>query len=142
MTTVTSCQEIDALYLEKNTPEVKKTRRLVAWMHDVFSNSLKEVVARRMSRDETTYGKDVPDRGSNIGKKSEGHVIDEVVEIIQLPYDSSPHVVQNGRNEIMLEEKVLNQLKKYIHRIASLYQDNPCTFTRPKPWAFLTCVWS
>ncbi|KAG7358840.1 adenylate/guanylate cyclase [Nitzschia inconspicua] len=101
-----------------------KIERLVEWNVDLLSNLLKEIIASRQSRGVLSDPKKVhmiSDEAKNVGRA--GNAILEVQEIIKLPAYHGKKEVDPTR--IVLDDKVVQQLRKFISHVAHLYQNNP-----------------
>eukprot|EP00339_Tiarina_fusa_P025870 CAMPEP_0117038588 /NCGR_PEP_ID=MMETSP0472-20121206/27141_1 /TAXON_ID=693140 ORGANISM="Tiarina fusus, Strain LIS" /NCGR_SAMPLE_ID=MMETSP0472 /ASSEMBLY_ACC=CAM_ASM_000603 /LENGTH=1208 /DNA_ID=CAMNT_0004748853 /DNA_START=141 /DNA_END=3768 /DNA_ORIENTATION=+ len=94
-----------------------KTVRLVDWMTELMSRSLKKIVAMRADE-----GEEVSSMFSAL-HMDEGTVLDEVKEIIKLP--GKAKMYKNDPESVVLDEKVQKQLKDYVQRIASMYREVP-----------------
>ncbi|KAG7354797.1 adenylate/guanylate cyclase [Nitzschia inconspicua] len=101
-----------------------KIERLVEWNVDLLSNLLKEIIASRQSRGVLSDPKKVQmisDEAKNVGRA--GNAILEVQEIIKLPAYHGKKEMDPTR--IVLDDKVVQQLRKFISHVAHLYQNNP-----------------
>jgi Adenylate and Guanylate cyclase catalytic domain len=117
-----------------------KISRLVKWNADVLVRVLKQVVARRealeqlkMDGSSASTRSDV--RGSQGIKQSvTGTVIDEVIEVIELPkFNAGAAKIQRDAKDIEIDPKAVQQLHDYITVIASMYRmDVP--FHNVSPW--------
>mmetsp|Transcript_1770 Transcript_1770/g.3541 ORF Transcript_1770/g.3541 Transcript_1770/m.3541 type:complete len:561 (-) Transcript_1770:185-1867(-) len=106
-----------------------RRRRLIGWNVDLFAGLIGKIVARREANKSI-----VDDEGksiSKVGKASNkdtnhGMILDEVVEIIELPvFDPQAINLQEGRHSILLTEEVMSQLRNYIFAISNNYNENP-----------------
>jgi class 3 adenylate cyclase len=93
-----------------------KTRRLVDWMVEMLSRSLKKIVAMR--EDDI-----LPELAAVDLFGMEGTVLDEVKEIIPLPGQAVPY--KRDPESIRLDENVKDQLHDYVCKIATMYRDMP-----------------
>jgi hypothetical protein len=101
-----------------------KMERLVDWNTDVLVRLLKQIIARQSAqeRTETREGREAASRDFVAGDT----VIDEVVEIIELPkLDASASRQQALIDEIELDPTVVLQVRTYIQTIATMYRANP-----------------
>lgn len=106
----------------------EKLQRLVDWNSDVLCRILKQIVGRNRAMDKATKTKTSPVESSEdfIGRTVGATVIDEVVEIVELPELNAlaaHHLYSH--EEIMLDPIVVQQIRGYIHTIATLYRENP-----------------
>mmetsp|Transcript_13427 Transcript_13427/g.37784 ORF Transcript_13427/g.37784 Transcript_13427/m.37784 type:complete len:1181 (+) Transcript_13427:148-3690(+) len=112
------------------TPFVCDRRaRLIDWNVDLFAGMIRKIVARREAY--TMNADQNKKLVSNLSEKSithtdSGMVMDEVVEIIELPaFDPRAINLQEDPHFIKLEEDVMTQLRNYIFTISSTYNNNP-----------------
>ena len=107
----------------------EKTRRLVDWNLEIMAKLLKQVVSRRQAREELSSRKSkhvLSDLNrSGHGLEKTGTVLDEVKEVIMLP-DFDPALADSTRSAKSIEfsEGIMNDLREFITRIASMYPDN------------------
>lgn len=100
----------------------EKIGRLVDWNTDVFCGLVKQVLAyqdafcKKTSQSRTQ----AHDLELNLSRT----VVDEVVEIIELPQVMNKARTTNS-NEDELEPAVVEQIRKYILAVALMYNDNP-----------------
>ena len=106
----------------------KKAERLVDWNEDILSRLLRQIVARR----EADGGKTLTDlKLARIEhdlreKWSQGTVMDEVKEIIQLPkYDNAAALKKEEMDAsgIKLRKVVREQLRTYVATVAGMYRE-------------------
>merc|ERR1712241_687796 len=104
-----------------------RRRRLIDWNVDLFAGSIRKIIARRGPNKNSSKGKRKSDcTTSSSGSNGSGTVLDEVVEIIELPsYDPKVSYLQEDHQSIRLDDKVMMQLRKYISTITSKYNENP-----------------
>ena len=104
-----------------------KTDRLIDWQVDVFSRLLKQVIARRNASSnledaESQSTATVPFHWTSAPDKT---CLDEVKEIIMLPeFDAQAARTQENPDEIVLDQKVIKQLRSYITAVAHMYRNN------------------
>merc|ERR1711988_717951 len=118
-----------------------RRRRLIDWNVDLFSGSIRKIVARRIgscnnrsitnkkgngkvnsNRRASASSATTTTANDNNGNKT---VLDEVVEIIELPsYDAKESFSQEDPQSICLDDDVMLQLKKYIFTISAKYNEN------------------
>ena len=122
---MTDLEDIDCLRLNSAQD---KTSRLIEWNVEKLVKILKQIVAHRESIS--------LNRGSNHRKSSgldvsafntcKGTPFEAVKEIISLPAYNS-HIANNQKNpeDVIISEEVVDQLRDYVTRIASMYQNNP-----------------
>ena len=106
----------------------EKVQRLVDWNTDVLCRILKQVVGRNRALEKTTISKVRPAAASKdiVGRTVGTTVIDEVVEIIELPeLNSLASRKLDSQEDIELDPAVVEQIRCYIHTIASMYRENP-----------------
>jgi hypothetical protein len=107
-----------------------RRRRLIDWNVDLFAGSIRKIVARRGPCSTTSMEKgkvnNVGDNNSTgISAISDGMVLDEVVEIIELPaFDPTASTAQIDPQSVHLDEYIMMQLRKYIFTISSRYNEN------------------
>jgi hypothetical protein len=102
----------------------EKMERLVEWNTDVLVRLLKQIIARQRAHDrsKTKKGQEAASRDIVLG----GTVIDEVVEIIELPeLDASASRQQESVDELELDPAVVQQVRTYVQTIAKMYRANP-----------------
>jgi hypothetical protein len=102
-----------------------KTRRLVEWNVEVLMRLLKQIEARRRILKQRE-----PNRKADADEYALGTddhmVIDEVREIITLPYDNFSELIRGAEENIVLPPEVGEELTDFVTNIASLYNDtNP-----------------
>lgn len=112
-----------------------RIQRCVNWNTELLVELLKKIVAHRLALRYRGRGRRfslVATSSNSSGqlqalaaKLGQGTlVVDEVANIIELPkFDSRS--VQAKPDNVSLPEKVLDQCRAYIARIASMYRDNP-----------------
>lgn len=104
----------------------RKTERLVAWNTELLLQLLKHIVAKRNAisgRKMTQVALTAMAQNISTG----GMVVEEVVEIIQLPdFDERLSSKKVDANAVMLSDDVISQTKRFVSLIASMYRDNPC----------------
>ena len=108
-----------------NEPRLtKKMERLIDWNVDVLVNLLERIERFRQAI------KVVPDPSEKLAELEkqirEGHahstVIDEVVEMVELPHYQGSGTILEG--PIQLRPEVLTQLREYVSTVALMYNDN------------------
>ena len=120
-----------------------RTCRLIDWNVEMLSRLTKQIIARRgvqmldknsghrpkLGKNKNSMGKNdsVPDTiVATHTKQSDKMVLDEVVEIIELPaFDAAAAKNQPDPATIELDEEVVHQLRDLVTTIASMYNDNP-----------------
>ena len=106
----------------------EKAQRLVDWNTDVLCRLLKQIIARNHAMENSAETKVRPLDASEdvVGRTVGTTVIDEVIEIIELPELNALATRQlNSHEEITLDPVAVKQIRGYIHTIASLYRENP-----------------
>jgi len=108
-----------------------RRRRLIDWNVDLFAGSIRKIVARRGPCSTTSMEKgkvnNVGDnKSTGISAISDGMVLDEVVEIIQLPaFDpKASTTLQIDPQLVHIDEDIMMQLRKYIFAISNKYNEN------------------
>merc|ERR1711988_30658 len=117
-----------------------RRRRLIDWNVDLFSGSIRKIVARRIGScnnrsitNKKGNGKVNSNRRASASSattttaddNNDKTVLDEVVEIIELPsYDAKASFSQEDPQSICLDDDVMLQLKKYIFTISAKYNEN------------------
>jgi class 3 adenylate cyclase len=111
-------------FVAKKTKLPKKFMRMVNWNKDLMVGMLKEIVARRSA---TLSIADADEKLTQLESSVLGqteNVLTEVQEIIKLPVfkrDSK----ESDPKSIVLEDKIVQQMRNYIEEIAKMYHDNP-----------------
>ena len=109
--------KIDSQVVDVNVDE--KTRRLIEWNVDYMTKLIKQIVARRETRDRTALW---PKFHLKVG---EGLVVDEVKEIIDLPaFDAEAAESQRDPDMVELPDNVVRQLRSFITLVAGMYHDH------------------
>jgi len=109
--------------MSTSTTQRSKHMRLIDYNTDLLAQLLKSVVARRRVMDMAGC---VMDETPPQMQRTEGHVIDEVTEVINLPdFDANAYRGYVDPESIQLGATVLAQLKRYITIIAAMYRNNP-----------------
>jgi hypothetical protein len=108
-----------------------RRRRLIDWHVDLFAGSIRKIVARRGPCSTTSMEKG---KVNNIGDDnstsnsaiSDGMVLDEFVEIIQLPaFDPKVSTTpQIDPQSVHIDEDIMMQLRRYIFAISNKYNEN------------------
>jgi Adenylate and Guanylate cyclase catalytic domain len=103
--------------------ETDKLRRLVEWNTDVFCRLLKQVVKRNIAAQKTQNitGLHRPFKDL-VGQQMGNAVVDEVVDVIQLP-EVVEHVSLQG-DEVVLDATLVRQVHSYVKAISTMYRDN------------------
>ena len=103
-----------SLYLEKLSA---KMERLVDWNVEVMMRLIKQIQARNGSTG------NLPPRMKSLSRKKLNTTpLEEVVEVIALP-DFEDKDVQDAE-KVVVDDKVRDQLRKFVATIASLYREN------------------
>lgn len=103
----------------------RKTERLVAWNTELLIQLLKHIVAKRNAVTGRTYSS-VTLTAMAESIASGGMVVDEVVEIIELPdFDERLASKKVDPNTVVLSEEIVSQSRRFVSLIASMYRDNP-----------------
>lgn len=101
----------------------EKTSRLVKWNVDILSRYLRKIVARRMASD--TPG-EYPHKlvtEEIMDRRQEGTVLDHTQDIISMPHFSEKaEKRQVDPESIKLDDKVMEQLNKYVQTMAAMYR--------------------
>jgi len=105
--------------------------RLIDWNVDLFAGMIRKIVSRRQAQIRSTIQasrKQFVQIGDEISIKSSdphGMVLDEVVEIIELPkFDLEVVALQENPHSINLGVEVMVELRDYICTISQKYQRN------------------
>jgi Adenylate and Guanylate cyclase catalytic domain len=102
----------------------KRDQRLVQWNSEILLELLHQVVARRaaLPSNSSLSQAELTDMAHSIGNGA--IIVEEVVEIIDMPdfFNAS------DTDEVQLSENVVNQLRDFVSKIASMYNANPCEF--------------
>lgn len=122
-----------------NTNSVVKTLvmndrrgRLIDWNVDLFAGMIRKIVARREAQKiihKSTKGRErfvqIGDEISIASNNTQGMVLDEVVEIIELPaFDPKVIALQEDPHSIYLGAEVMAELREYIYAISIKYKRN------------------
>jgi hypothetical protein len=106
-----------------------KEERLVEWNAEVLMSFLEKVVQHRfITESKNSWSRSAqrkPRRVENLREEESGLVIDEVVEIINLPKFDSSLATYGNKNTKMLPPEIRAQMKEFVAAIASLYRDVP-----------------
>lgn len=108
----------------RQNPEVKKVDRLIEWNVEMFTRLVKQVVAHHQARNRAQQ----PLSRKSLSNKhgSAALPLDEVKEIIALPeFDHTIASKQLPLEQIVLDPKVVNQLRNYITDVSKMYFSNP-----------------
>ena len=115
----------------KNNLSNDRRRRLIDWHVDLFAGSIRKIVARRGPCSTTSMEKGKVyniggDNSTGTSAISDGMVLDEVVEIIQLPaFDpKASTTLQIDPQLVHIDEDIMMQLRKYIFAISNKYNEN------------------
>lgn len=124
-TSTTSLSGPERKKLAKPVPSnfADKRQGLVDWNVNIMKSSLAQVVAKRERRAPTSTP---PEILKHLESEYLGHCssLNEVKEIVTLPkFDAE--AANNEIGEIELSERVVGQLRTYIHNLAMMYNDNP-----------------
>jgi hypothetical protein len=104
----------------------RRYERLVEWNSELLLELLQRVVSRRLalkSSDIATSSvcqKRLASMACTIGDGS--MVVNEVVEVIDMP----EFICMNENNKVDLDRVVVDQLRDFAAKIASMYNNNPC----------------
>ena len=107
---------------ETHLSEAERHSRLVEWNAELLGRLLKSIIARRRA------GRKKPDKWEDIQKLEDAYkerealVMDEVVEVIEMPSYSD---VGESPENIELPSVVVQQLKAFVETISYMYRDNP-----------------
>lgn len=101
--------------------EAEKRQRLVEWNADLLIRLLRAVISRRQARRKKPDSWDDIKKIENSFKEREALVMEEVVEVIEMP-----HFSHYGRDPETLElsETVIQQLKVYVENLSYMYREN------------------
>lgn len=112
-----SMQSINVPYVRVST----QAERLIHWNVDQLERLLKKIVLRRNAVDMMTLKSMV-----DWTRPTEGIVLNEVKEVIELPEYDSRYIDHFGNpDSVVLEPRVRTQLLEFVRSIASTYNDNP-----------------
>jgi hypothetical protein len=106
---------------ETHLTEAERHTRLVEWNTELLAKLLKGIVARRKA------GRSRPDDWNEIKKlekkykEREALVMEEVVEVIELP----SYMQVEDLGNIQLPAIVVHQLRAFVETISYMYRDNP-----------------
>ena len=111
-----------------------KTASLIEWNTDVLLRLLRQIVARRMvlqliNSDPVSPANDTGLRREPLDEAEftnpMAYIIDEVSEIISLPtFDYKSIEKQVPPESVVIEQVVIDQLRDYVSKIASMYHNN------------------
>jgi hypothetical protein len=104
----------------------EKINRLVDWNTDVLARILRHIVARNRTTVEKRASATQATSARFVRKSHGATVLDEVVEVIELP-ELNMHAARqmDMYSDEVLDPKVLEQLRDFIRKIATMYQNNP-----------------
>lgn len=104
----------------------EKMERLVDWNTDILARLLKQILARHRAMEKHQSTRASAATRDFVGQTVGSMVIDEVVEIIELP---ELHAASSRQHELVdeieLDTNVVSQLRSYIRTMASMYRGNP-----------------
>jgi hypothetical protein len=103
----------------------QRNKRLVEWNSEILLELLHRVVARRVALQgagSPTTSRQLSDMAQSIGNGL--IVVEEVVEVIDMP----EYVCTKDSSDVVVSEVVVNQLRDFVGKVASMYNDNPCKF--------------
>lgn len=104
--------------------EIKSTR-LTGWAVEIMQKALVDIEAHRRAFGQQKVTLSKPDaRQETTTPANDGTVIDEVKEIIRLPHYENAESSVAARNDVVLDEKVRQQLENYTQAIAAMYNPN------------------
>ena len=109
---------------EKGTSRVlrllsEKSVRLIGWNVDLLLRSLRQIVARRQSSQESRLGYDKPSKYG--GTRAGLQPLEEIQEIISLPeFDFEAARIQKDPDAIVLDSCVVEQLHDFVTNIAAM----------------------
>lgn len=105
----------------------RKTKRLVQWAVDIMKKVLVEIAKRRARKRAQGPLKPTATEGSLYAKKcvedGKGTILDEVQEIIRMPHFSGSRF-DGDIGKVELDDKVTEQLEKYVLSISAMYNLN------------------
>lgn len=109
-----------------------KRGRLIDWNVDLFAGMIRKIVARREAQNLIHKSNKTNQRFVQIGDEisiasanCQGMVLDEVVEIIELPaFDPKFVALQEDPHSINLGAEVMEELRNYIYTISNKYKRN------------------
>jgi hypothetical protein len=116
--------------ITNNLSNDRRRRRLIDWHVDLFAGSIRKIVARRGPGSTTSMEKKVnnidDDNSAGNSAISDGMVLDEVVEIIELPaFDPKASTApQIDPQLVHIDEDIMMQLRNYIFAISNKYNEN------------------
>jgi hypothetical protein len=100
--------------------------RLVEWNCEVLFNLLQKISVQRKRLGTRAESREVVATMEQAFKsKANSTVIDEVENIIMLPVIRCPEDSLESNDEGTIDEKVKQQLRKYLGHVAAMYRDNP-----------------
>jgi Adenylate and Guanylate cyclase catalytic domain len=105
----------------------EKINRLVDWNTDVLCRILKQIAGRnRIANKRGSVDVIQAATTRSDEHRSDGTVLDEVVEVIELPELNAHAAVHTDvGNGVVLDPIVVQQLRDYVYRIACMYKSNP-----------------
>lgn len=103
----------------------RKVERLVSWNTELLLQLLKAIVAKRnVVSGRKTLSAALSAMAKKISSPDE-MVVDEVVEIIELPDFDDRLSSKMDINSVQLSSEVMSQTRRFVSLIASMYRDNP-----------------
>jgi hypothetical protein len=100
---------------------LEKNSRQIDWNFEVMSHLLKQVVLGRQA--EATVSSE--HMSGDLIMKSSMIPFDDVTEIIEMPVQQTKAQTDEEINAVELDVKVSSQLRDFLHKIASMYRENP-----------------
>lgn len=112
---------------KRNTTINSKLERLVGWNTDVLARLIQKIVVHRNAQIALGVVKRIDCRNPQLPQKEANKtVLDEVKEIIELPeFDVNVARSEENPDTVVLEDEVMDQLKRYVLLIAGMYRQNP-----------------
>ena len=113
-------EDDEAVLGNQGVAKMSKKERLVEWNVEILSDLLKRIIAARGAK----KAREVP-RAERQISRNDATVLEEFEEIIALPKISMDDLQKRKDPDyIMLDPKVISQLRDLISKIADMYQEN------------------
>jgi hypothetical protein len=116
--------DVDRSFILDHLPE--NIRRLVEWNCEVLFNLLQKITMQRKRLGTLAESREaVAMLEQEFKSKANATVIDEVEDIIMLPVVHCTEESLESNEECIIDDKVKQQLRMYLGRVAAMYRDNP-----------------
>jgi hypothetical protein len=126
-----------------------RMQRLVDWNVDQLATLLRKIVADRRDKldsEEEDLDNQSKPNGADFDLRTDSSILQEVTEVISFPKPSIADLVvgvaSNNHENVELDPAVISQLRQFMTKIASMYNDNNPfhNFAHASHVSFCTCV--